>query len=77
LLHKIPAQKGVNLKSWFLCLDKGEHYKAGRIVFRYSQDSYTFTCVKSYSDGGTVTYPGSGTSSAYNTYYALQTYYLW
>ncbi len=26
MLHKIPAQKGVNLNHNFLCLDKGEHY---------------------------------------------------
>lgn len=45
----------------------------GRIIFRYSQDSYTFKCVTTYKDGSFSSKNGSGTSSPYNTCYALQT----
>lgn len=51
--------------------------QAGRVIFRYSQDYYTFTCNKIYSNGSVTSSPGNGWSSAYNTYYALQTYNLW
>jgi hypothetical protein len=51
--------------------------QAGRIIFRYSQDHYTFTCNKIYDSGTVTSTPGNGWSSAYSTGYYLQTYYLW
>ncbi|AEE95893.1 hypothetical protein [Mahella australiensis] len=45
----------------------------GRIVIRYSQNYYTFTCVKrNRVTGSETTGPGSATTGAYDPYYARQ-----